>query len=36
MLDHATNPTIIEKDTQQVNQAEKKTWLHVYQQFMDQ
>jgi len=35
MLDHVMNPTIIEKDTQQANQVEKKTWLHAYQQFIE-
>ena len=35
MLDHVKNPTITEKDTQPVNQADKKTWLHVYQQYTE-
>ena len=35
MLDHVENPTIIEKDMQPVNQADKKTWLLAFQQFIE-
>ena len=35
MLDHVENPTTIEKDMQPVNQADKKTWLLAFQQFIE-
>jgi hypothetical protein len=34
-LDHVKNPTITEKDMQPVNPVGKKTWLRVYQPFIE-